>query len=57
METQYLRSEILLELISCAEHNEKEDEIIDEVLHTYMQKLNCFMAGILRIDFISIKII
>ena len=50
METQYLRSEILLELISCAEHNEKEDEIIDEVLHTYMQKLNCFMAGILRIN-------
>ena len=48
METQSLRSEILLELISCAEHKEREDEIIDEVLHTYMQKLNCFMVGILK---------
>lgn len=48
METKLLRSEVLLELIFCAEHKEKEDEIIDEVLHAYLRKLNCFMVCILK---------
>ena len=48
METQLLKSEIFLELIFCAEHKEKEDEIIDEVLHAYLRKLNCFMVCILK---------
>ena len=48
METKLLKSEVLLELIFCAEHKEKEDEIIDEVLHAYLRKLNCFMVCILK---------
>jgi len=48
METQLLKSEILLELIFCAENKEREDEIIDKVLHAYLRKLNCFMVCILK---------
>ena len=48
METDILRTETLLELIFCAEHKDKEDEIIDEVLHAYLRKLNCFMTGIIK---------
>ena len=48
METQFLNSEVLLELIFCAENKESEDEIVDEVLHAYLSKLNCSMACILK---------
>ena len=48
METQHIKSEILLELIDCAEHNENENEIIEGILPVYLQKLNCFMAGIIK---------
>ena len=48
METQLLKSEVLLKLIFCAEQKENEDEIIDEVLHAYLRKLNCFMVCILK---------
>ena len=50
MEKHFLKSEVLLELIFSAEHKDKEDEIINEVLHAYLRKLNCFMAGILKIN-------
>jgi len=50
MEKRILKSEVLLELIFSAEHKDNEDEIINEVLHAYLRKLNCFMAGILKIS-------
>lgn len=41
-------SEAFLELIFCTENKETEDEIINAVLHAYLRKLNCFIAGVLR---------
>ncbi|MEI6753766.1 MAG: PAS domain S-box protein [Paludibacter sp.] len=48
METTNLKAEALLELVFCAENKNTEDEIINEVLHAYLRKLNCFMAGVLK---------
>ena len=50
METNILKAEALLELVFCAENKNTEDEIINEVVHAYLRKLNCFMAGILKKD-------
>jgi PAS domain S-box-containing protein len=50
MGTDILKTEALLELIFCADNKETEDEIVYALLHAFMRKLNCFMAGVLKKD-------
>lgn len=45
-----LNTEILLELIFCAENKDAEAEIIDSLLHAMLRKLNCFMTGVVKGD-------
>lgn len=45
-----LKSEALLELIFFAGSKGTEDEVINSVLPVYLRKLNCFMAGVIKIE-------
>ena len=45
-----LKSEALLELIFFAGVKGTEDEVINSVLPVYLRKLNCFMAGVIKIE-------
>lgn len=45
-----LKSEALLELIFFAGSKGTEDDVINTVLPVYLRKLNCFMAGVIKIE-------
>jgi PAS domain S-box-containing protein len=45
-----LKSEALFELIFFAGSKGTEDDVINTVLPVYLRKLNCFMAGIIKIE-------
>ncbi|MBP7613735.1 MAG: PAS domain-containing protein, partial [Paludibacter sp.] len=45
-----LKSEALLELIFFAGSKGTEDDVINSVLPVYLRKLNCFMAGVIKIE-------
>ena len=48
MEKEIIKNEILLALIYVADIKAGEDEILKSILPTYLRKLNCFLAGIIK---------
>jgi len=48
MEKEIIKNEILLELIFVADNKAGEDEILNSILPSYLRKLNCFLAGIVK---------
>ena len=50
MENQNLKTEILLELIFCVEIDQEEEQFIQNILPTYLRKLNCFMSAVFKED-------
>jgi len=48
MEKEIIKNEILLELIYVADMKAGEDAILKNILPTYLRKLNCFLAGIVK---------
>ncbi|MEI8084881.1 MAG: PAS domain S-box protein [Paludibacter sp.] len=48
MEKEIIKNEILLELIYVADIKAGEDAILKNILPTYLRKLNCFLAGVIK---------
>ena len=48
MEKDIIKNEILLELIYVADIKAGEDAILKNILPTYLRKLNCFLAGVIK---------
>ncbi|MEI7502824.1 MAG: PAS domain S-box protein [Paludibacter sp.] len=48
MEKEIIKNEILLELIYVADMKAGEDAILANILPTYLRKLNCFLAGVIK---------
>lgn len=50
METQNLKTEVLLELIFCVDINLDENDILKSVIPLYLRKLNCFMSSVHKFE-------
>jgi len=48
MEKEIIKNEILLELIYVADIKAGEEAILKNILPTYLRKLNCFLAGVIK---------
>ena len=56
MEIGLFINEILLELVYVADLKESEDGILNRIIGSYLRKLNCFMAGVLKYEDKELKL-